>query len=101
MLKNYITIDFRNLKRQNGYIFINLFRLAVGLACCILIALYLQDELSHEDVHQKAERIVAIGMQYRSGDDAFLSTPYPLAGALESEASGVANAIRTTWPGSG
>src|SRR5699024_10471967 len=101
MLKNYLEIAFRNLKRQKGYTFINLFGLAVGLACCILIALFVRDELSHEDVHQKADRIVAIGMQYRSGDDAFLSTPYPLAVALESEASGVANAIRTTWPGSG
>ncbi len=102
MLQNYIKIAWRNLKRQKGYAFINLFGLALGLTCCILIALYVRDELSHEDVHQNADRIMAMGAKYTFSDGrASLSTPYPLAGALKNEVPGVENAIRTLWPGSG
>src|SRR5699024_8123805 len=103
MLRNYLKIALRNLKRQKGYTFINLFGLALGLACCILIALYVRDELSHEEIHQKADRIMVMGGKISFGDDSRtnISTPYPLAGALKNEASGVENAIRATWPGSG
>ncbi len=103
MLKNYLKIAWRNLKRHKGYTFINLFGLAVGVACCILIALYVRDELSHEDFQQNADRIMVMGSKYIGFGDGqpSLSTPYPLAGALKQEAPVVENAIRALWPGSG
>ncbi len=63
MLKNYLKIALRNLRRYKGYAFINTFGLAVGMACCLLIVLYVQDELSFDRFHEKADRI------YRLAED--------------------------------
>jgi putative ABC transport system permease protein len=46
MLKNYLTIAIRNLSRFKVYSVINIAGLAIGLACCALILLYVQHELS-------------------------------------------------------
>ena len=56
MLKNYIKIAFRNIKRHKGYAFINIAGLAIGIACCILIVLYIQFELSFDKYHDLADR---------------------------------------------
>ena len=96
MLRNYLLIAYRTLKRRKGYAFINVFGLAVGLACCILIAMYVQSELSYDDFHEHADRLVAV-----AGGSFGLATPYPLADALESELPSVERAVRMMWPGSG
>lgn len=57
MIKNYIKIALRNILRHKGYSFINIFGLAIGMAVCILILLYVQDELSFDGYHQHADRI--------------------------------------------
>ena len=62
MLKNYLKIAIRNLRRYKGYAFINIFGLAVGLACCLLIMLYVQDERSYDRFHEKADRIYRVEM---------------------------------------
>lgn len=56
MLTNYLKIALRTLRKQPGYTVINLFGLAVGLACCVLIYLYVTDELSYDRFHTNAER---------------------------------------------
>lgn len=48
MLKNYIIIALRNMKKNKIYSFINIFGLAVGITCCILILMYIEDELSYD-----------------------------------------------------
>jgi putative ABC transport system permease protein len=60
MLRNYLTVAVRNLLRHKGYSAINLFGLAVGMACCILILLFIQDEFRHVDYHPNAHRIFKI-----------------------------------------
>ncbi|MGH7452081.1 MAG: hypothetical protein ACRENG_12095 [bacterium] len=45
MFKNYLKIALRNLFKHKAYSFINIAGLAVGLACCLLISLYVKDEL--------------------------------------------------------
>ena len=57
MLKNYFTIAVRHIKRYKGYACINTAGLAIGMACCILILLYIQFELSFDRYHEKADRI--------------------------------------------
>jgi len=57
MLKNYLKIAVRNLLRQTGYSFVNIAGLTVGLACCLLILLYIQHERSYDRFHEKADRI--------------------------------------------
>ena len=60
MLRNYIKITLRNLNRYKGYSFINIFGLAIGMACCILILMYVTDELSYDKFHEKSDRIYRI-----------------------------------------
>ncbi|MDH5386371.1 MAG: ABC transporter permease, partial [Candidatus Aminicenantes bacterium] len=57
MFKNYLIITLRNFKRHKGYAFINIAGLAIGIACCILIVLYIQFELSFDKYHDKANKI--------------------------------------------
>ena len=60
MLKNYIKIAFRNLVRHKGYTFINIFGLATGIICCLLILVYVQEELSYDKYHEKSDQIYRI-----------------------------------------
>lgn len=48
MLKNYLKIAIRNISKHKGYSFINVFGLAVGICCCLLIFLYVKDELTYD-----------------------------------------------------
>ena len=57
MLKNYLTIALRTVRRHKGYAFINLFGLAIGIACFLLVVLYVQHELSFDTYHEKEDRI--------------------------------------------
>ena len=60
MLRNYIKIALRNMNRHKGYSFINIFGLAIGMACCILILMYVTDELSYDKFHEKSDQIYRI-----------------------------------------
>ena len=60
MLRNYIKIALRNMNRHKGYSFINIFGLAIGMACCILILMYVTDELSYDKFHEKSDHIYRI-----------------------------------------
>ena len=60
MLKNYLKIALRNLRRQPGYAVINVVGLAVGLACFLLIVLYVQDERRFDRFHEKADRLYRV-----------------------------------------
>ena len=57
MFNNYLKIALRNIKKHKGYAFINIAGLAIGMACCILIVLYIQFERSFDKHHEKADRI--------------------------------------------
>lgn len=57
LLPNYIRIAFRNIKKSPVYSLINITGLALGIACCVLIVLYLQYQLSFDDFHSKKDRI--------------------------------------------
>jgi putative ABC transport system permease protein len=57
MIKNYIKIALRNLRRNKLYSLLNIVGLAIGITCCILILLYVQDELSYDRFHENADRI--------------------------------------------
>ena len=67
MIKNYFKIALRNLWKNKGYSAINIFGLAVGLASCLLITLYVTDELSYDRYNKKADRIYRINSDIRFG----------------------------------
>lgn len=57
MLKNYFTTALRYLRRRPGYAFINVTSLAIGLACCLLIGLFVREEWRYDQHHPHADRI--------------------------------------------
>ncbi|MBS1605133.1 MAG: ABC transporter permease, partial [Bacteroidetes bacterium] len=67
MFSNYWKLAFRHLARKKVFSFINIFGLATGLTSCILIGLYITDELSFDGTHQKADRIARITTERSSG----------------------------------
>jgi putative ABC transport system permease protein len=68
MYLNYLKIALRNLRRHKLFSFINIFGLAVGLACCLLIALYILQELSYDKFHAHANRIYRVARSFTEGD---------------------------------
>ena len=60
MLKNYLKITLRNISRNKMYSALNIVGLAIGLACCILILLYVHDELSYDRFHDNADSIYRV-----------------------------------------
>jgi len=82
MFKNYFKIAFRNLQRNKIYSFINIAGLSIGLACAMLIILYVKDEISFDRFHKNVNNIYRIvtkskhnGIEYKDGTTGFLQGP--------------------------
>ena len=67
MIRNYLKIAFRNLIKHKAYSFINIFGLAIGIASCLLIILYVQNELSYDRFNKNADRIYRINTDLKFG----------------------------------
>jgi len=96
MFKNYLKIAARNLLKHKAYSLINVLGLAIGMACCILILLYVQHELSYDRHHRNAERIYRVAADIKFGGNHFqlAVAPAPLAEALVRDFPEVVNAAR-------
>lgn len=68
MFKNYLKIAWRNLLKNKGYSLINIGGLAIGLACFLLIALFISNELSFDTYHEKKDNIYRV-VHHRSEED--------------------------------
>lgn len=96
MLKNYFKIAFRNISKHKGYSFINISGLAIGIACCLLILIYVRHELSYDQFHKKADRIVRISME--SGGDNIAVTPSMVAPTLNQISPEIERWVRLYEP---
>jgi len=85
MLKNYVTIALRNIRRHKGYSFINIAGLAIGMACALLILLWIQDELSYDRFHAKGDDIYRIIVENDQGLRSAGTCPIPLSPRLKQE----------------
>ena len=96
MLTNYLKIAFRNLWRQRGYAALNIIGLAVGMACCLLMILYVQHELSFDRFHVNADRIYRLNLSAKMGemDEVLGQTPPPLGERLRRDFPEVERATR-------
>lgn len=97
MLYNYLKSALRNLNKQKGIAFINLFGLSVGLACFILFLLYALNEFSFDSFHKDGKNIYRVYRQREKDgkvENGQVYMPMPLGPALRQDISGVANAIR-------
>ena len=92
MLRSYLIIALRNLLKQKRFTVINVSGLAIGIACGILTLLYLQDELTFDAFHEKADRIYRIIEDH--GSQQIASTSGALAQTLKANFPEVANSVR-------
>jgi len=99
MLKNYFIIALRNLKKHKGFSFINIAGLSVGIACSVLVMIYVYDQLSYDRFHENAERTYRIVSKGFIVDSEIhqTSTPYVLAKTLREE---YGDAVQVTQIGS-
>ena len=101
MFKNYLKVAARNLVRHKGYSFINLFGLAVGLTCCILIFLYVQDEFRYDRYPEKAGRIYRLALEAQTPGRGLITsarTPPPWAPVLAKDFPEVESYVRFKTP---
>jgi putative ABC transport system permease protein len=96
MFKNYLKSALRNIKKHKGYASINIIGLAIGMACCILIVLYITTELSYDRYHSKAERIFRLGLDANMGGSKVITpiSNVPSAPALIQGYPEVIDAVR-------
>ncbi|UCC39281.1 MAG: ABC transporter permease [Candidatus Aminicenantes bacterium] len=80
MFKNYLMIALRNIRKHKGYSFINIAGLAIGMACCLLILLWVQHEISYNRFHKNADSIYRIytDFHYDKGIFPFSNIPQPV-----------------------
>ena len=97
MLWNYLKIALRTLQRNTSYTVINMVGLALGIACCVLLALFVRHEWTYDRFHEQADRIVRVNRiaPEPSGDRrTTAATPVPLAPTLTASFPEVKTAVR-------
>ena len=95
MLKNYFVITWRTILRNKAFSLINTAGLAVGMAACLLILLWVRDELGFNGFHENADDIYLV-ISERAGHrgEFYDETPVPLAGPLREDYPEIANVVR-------
>ncbi len=96
MFGNYLKIALRNIRKHKGYSFINITGLAIGVAACLLLFLWVQDELSYDSYHEKADRIYRVISQYEAEGRTrqFALTSAPVGPSLMNEFPEIEKAVR-------
>ncbi|TAE34624.1 MAG: FtsX-like permease family protein, partial [Cytophagales bacterium] len=96
MIRNYLKIAWRNLVRNKMYSGLTLFGLASGIACTLLLGLYVADELSYDRYHANADKIYRLNMHIKFADNALnlATVSAPMGLALRQEYPEVKNVLR-------
>ncbi|MBN1273201.1 MAG: ABC transporter permease [Candidatus Aminicenantes bacterium] len=87
MVKNYMKITLRNLRKQKLHSFINITGLAIGIACCLIIFLWIQGELGYDRLHDNSQELFRVVQESPQGGQIFhvSVTPSGLAAYLENQ----------------
>ncbi len=102
MLKNHLVIALRHLFGNKGYFFINTLGLSTGIACSLLVFLFVRQEWTFDAFHEKADRIYRVNVGGTGFDgNLFTSgiTPLPLAAAFKEQYPGVEHTVRIRTAG--
>jgi len=94
MFKNYLKIALRNISKYKTYSFINILGLAVGMACTIIILLWIQNELRYDRFHENADNIYRVLRVWPEKNSYSIAGPGPLAVALKDEYPEIKNSAR-------
>lgn len=91
MLKNYFKVAIRYLLKNKGYTAISILGLSVGVACCILIMLFVKSEFSYDQFHAKSNRIYRAWQHERYDGQDFINvaTPIPMGPAMQASVPGI------------
>lgn len=103
MIRNYLKIAFRALWRSKLHSIINVAGLSLGIACCLLIVLFVRDELTFDRFHAKADRIYRAYVIENWGENQVfvdMVTPFPLGPALRDNLAEVESMVRINNIGS-
>src|SRR6266705_3206846 len=87
MIKNYLKVAWRNLMKSKIFSFINIVGLSVGLTCCMLISIYLYNEMSYDKYHKNIDQLYQLATTFvKDGkEDKTPNTPAPMAAAMKQE----------------
>jgi putative ABC transport system permease protein len=98
MFRNYLKIAWRNIKRHPTFSVINIAGLAIGLAACIIIGLWVQQQLSFDRFNKKSGRIYRLvyHMTYPGGSATINALPVPLANVLNHNYTDIKKAVRVS-----
>ena len=98
MFKNYLKTSLRALLKNKTYSFLNIFGLAIGIACAGLIFLWVEDELHYDQFNVKKDNLyfARVNSFLNSGVFTHGSTPGVMAPAIQAEIPGIANTCRTS-----
>jgi putative ABC transport system permease protein len=101
MLKNYLKIALRNILKNKGYSFINILGLSVGMACAIVVLLWVQNELSYDKFHENAKQIYQVYLTFKleKGMESVERTSAPLAVDLKDQFPEIINSTRLGYLG--
>lgn len=96
MILNFIKVTFRNLWKSRSYSALNIFGLAIGIACAGLIFLWVEDELSYDQSFSKRDRLYYLptNQTYEGKVRTFYATPGPLGPAIAREVPGIEKSCR-------
>jgi putative ABC transport system permease protein len=92
MFKNYLKITLRNIKKNVIHSFINISGLSIGLACSLIIMLWVQHELSYDQFHKNADRLYRVIYSSDDGEEHGRNLPGPLAAHLRENFPEINNA---------
>ncbi len=96
MIRNYLKVTYRNLIRQKAYAFINIFSLSIGLACSILIGLYVKNEYSYDKFHKDSNNLYRVFLDFKLGTNVLTGpiSPAPLASEILKQLPEADDAVR-------
>lgn len=99
MLKTHLIIAWRNIWKYRMLSLINVSGLAIGIAACITIMLFVADEYSYDRYNQYADRIVRVVLKGKISDELISEavTPAPIVRAAHSDMSGLISRVQTLW----
>src|SRR6218665_258242 len=99
MLENYFKIALRHIRKNKGFSLLNVFGLALGLTCAILILLWIEDEMSYNRSHAKYDHLYKVmeNQYYEGKIYTFSSTPGLMAAAMKTDFPEVMYAGRMSW----
>ncbi len=99
MFRNYLTVALRNILKYKFFSFINITGLVIGMACCLMLFVYVLDELSYDTFHKDYQQIYRVALHGRIGGQEIRTsnTCIPLLPAMQAEVPGVNEVLRMKY----